>query len=139
MQHEPNSLALMKTPPSTLAATALKNAGYLLGLLGVLVCVSSTPAAERRNRWPGYATRLYGMNSYRIENHSSSDVWVGLRSGHQGIDVFVKAHAKHYLGLPAGKYEMYVFFYDKPDRLFLGDGFTIEADGIKSRETVASY
>lgn len=71
-----------------------------------------------RRTWPKLPHQVQGVHHLFIDNHTSTDLWIGLRDGAKGADIRVAAHGKSYLGLPEGTYRTYVFRHDQPTSLY---------------------
>jgi hypothetical protein len=96
--------------------------------------VSLKPSS--RKTWPQVPHQARGGHHLILDNHTSTDVWIGLRDGANGADMKVAAHGKGYLGLPEGTYRVYVFRNDQPTSLY--EAKTIKIGGkrvIRSTQT----
>ena len=89
------------------------------------------PFANPPPKWPASAGELAGDMEVRIQNPNSIPVRVGLRSNGRGRDFVVAGNANQSVRVPNGKYTIYFQFSDRPDKLFQGDDFTLNNNGVE--------
>jgi hypothetical protein len=100
--------------------------------------VALKPSA--RKRWPQVPHQVQGPHQLVFDNHTHTDVWIGLRSGPGGSDLRVAAHGKGYFSLPAGTFRVYVFRFDQPTQLYEAGNLTFGGkDVIRSTQTVCLW
>lgn len=93
--------------------------------------ITEKPYTKNDKKWPAMSGELNGAMEVRIKNPNNFEVKVGLRSGGKGKDFVVLANSIKSVKVPNGQYDIFFRYSTDSDKLFQGDSFKINNNGIE--------
>ncbi len=90
--------------------------------------VGSLPA-----NWPRLEGSVEGPNEIRLHNDDAGEVLVAIRTGRRGLDFKIPAGESRTARVGNGRYRIYFVFAGEPDRLYEGDPFVLNNQGVELR------